>query len=521
MRLCSYGRKSVYSDHSDSIDNQFRMNRDWVNFRFPDQVECFVEYSDEAFTGANTDRPGLQQMLADIEGGLYDALVVYQLDRLSRDVRDFANIYAMLERHHVMFVSIKENIDTTTPIGRAMMYVTVVFAQMERENIAARVSDNMLGLAKKGFWTGGVDPCGYKSQRVTVGGKNHCVLVVDPEGAEYLNQFFDEYLENGYTLHGIEKKYRRDGIRTRSGNYFSATTAYNLLTMPWPAAATPEIYDFYASKGCQMETPRDLWDGKHGVMVYGKFSEKGHRHVRTSPSEWTVCVGLHEPIIDANRWLAAQEQIAKNKMDKTTKYDPPLLKGVLRCSCGSTMAVGRKKNKSGGLQSWYRCNRRIRLGASACSCSQISTQKLDSLALDIFREIAADPAAVKKYAHVDALEGASDVKPIQAKISSCEGKIGRLAANLALADGSVACKYIVAEMERLDAELRSLQQELLAAQTEERKRQKIQKNTHERVGEIEKLISGLDGFSAVEKNMIAREILQECVWDGERLFLKL
>ena len=77
-------------------------------------------------------------MLSFIKGGFCDVLVVYQLDRLSRDVRDFANIYALLEEHGVMFISIKENIDTTTPIGRAMMYVTVVFAQMERETIAAR-----------------------------------------------------------------------------------------------------------------------------------------------------------------------------------------------------------------------------------------------------------------------------------------------------------------------------------------------------------------------------------------------
>lgn len=94
-------------------------------------------------------RGDLQRMLSFIKGGFCDVLVVYQLDRLSRDVRDFANIYALLEEHGVMFISIKENIDTTTPIGRAMMYVTVVFAQMERETIAARVTDNMLGLAKR------------------------------------------------------------------------------------------------------------------------------------------------------------------------------------------------------------------------------------------------------------------------------------------------------------------------------------------------------------------------------------
>ena len=155
MKFAIYGRKSVYSDHSDSVDNQFRMCREYVAFRFSGKVDIIEQYSDEDYTGANTDRPDLQRLLSDVKAGLVDVLVVYQLDRLSRDVRDFSNIYSLLEEKHVMFVSIKENIDTNTPIGKAMMYVTVVFAQMERETIAARVTDNMLGLAKKGYWTGG------------------------------------------------------------------------------------------------------------------------------------------------------------------------------------------------------------------------------------------------------------------------------------------------------------------------------------------------------------------------------
>lgn len=149
--IFNYGRKSVYSDKSDSIDNQFRMSREYCEQKFPGKIESWQEFSDEDFTGANTSRPDLQRMLSYIEEGFCDVLVVYQLDRLSRNVRDFSNIYAMLEEHNVMFISIKENIDTTTPIGRAMMYVTVVFAQMERETTATRVADNMRGLAKKGY----------------------------------------------------------------------------------------------------------------------------------------------------------------------------------------------------------------------------------------------------------------------------------------------------------------------------------------------------------------------------------
>ena len=149
MRFATYGRKSVYSDKSDSVDNQSRMCREYVDLRFSGQVDSFECYSDEGLTGANTNRPGLKRLLSDVADRLIDVLIVYQLDRLSRDVKDFANIYASLEEKGVMFISVKESIDTNTPIGKAMMFITATFAQMERETIAARVTDNLSGLARR------------------------------------------------------------------------------------------------------------------------------------------------------------------------------------------------------------------------------------------------------------------------------------------------------------------------------------------------------------------------------------
>ena len=151
MNFAMYGRKSVYSDKSDSVANQERMCREYAGLRF--HVDSFETYSDEGLSGADTNRPGLKRLLADIEDGLVDALIVYQLDRLSRNVKDFANIYSKLEENNVMFISLKESINTDTPIGKAMMFITATFAQMERETIATRITDNLEGLARSGFWT--------------------------------------------------------------------------------------------------------------------------------------------------------------------------------------------------------------------------------------------------------------------------------------------------------------------------------------------------------------------------------
>ena len=212
MRFATYGRKSVYSDKSDSVSNQERMCREYAQMRF--EVESFEVYSDEGFTGANTNRPGLKRLMEDIEDGLVDALIVYQLDRISRNVKDFADIYSTLEKKGVMFVSIKENIDTATPIGKAMMYVTMVFAQMERETIAARVTDNMQGLAKRGLWTGGRPPYGYVSRRIEVDGKKHVAIFPDPEGVRYVHWIFDTFLESGHSLRGMSTEFRNKAIMT-------------------------------------------------------------------------------------------------------------------------------------------------------------------------------------------------------------------------------------------------------------------------------------------------------------------
>ncbi|MCD8348788.1 MAG: recombinase family protein, partial [Lachnospiraceae bacterium] len=403
MRFANYGRKSVFSDKSDSIDNQFRMSRDYCDMRFPGQIESWERYSDEDFSGANTDRPDLKRLMDDIKNGLVDALVVYQLDRLSRDVRDFANIYSTLEERNVMFVSIKENIDTTTPIGRAMMYVTVVFAQMERETIANRVSDNMLGLAKKGWWISGSVPIGYKKERVSANGRKHTTLVPDPDGKKDITWLYDTFLDNNYSLKRMETAFRNQDIKTPGGAFFSASTLWRHLTVPYYVEATTDIYDYFENKGCQMDpgSPREKWDGSHGVLVHGRIIKKPGSHSRTAfqvqpPEKWLVCLGSWEPIIPAGKWLSTQARIEANTFDKKKKYDVALLKGVLRCSCGRLMAVAHSKYKDKVYASYF-CPRRQREGSSACSQKQIICQVLDEKVLSIFREIEVNDKAVMKY----------------------------------------------------------------------------------------------------------------------------
>ena len=522
MRFATYGRKSVYSDKSDSVGNQERMCREYADLKFAGRIDSFEVYQDEGFTGANTDRPGLERLIADVKDGFVDALIVYQLDRISRDVRDFSNIYALLEEKHVMFISIKENIDTATPIGKAMMYVTMVFAQMERETIAARVTDNMIGLAKKGYWTGGNPPYGYVRERILVDGKKHVTIVPDPEAARYVESIFDTFLENGYSLQGMETAFKRQGIRTPNGAFFSTTQLHKILTMPFCAPATKAVRDFYTDQGCRVEGPEEEWNGEHGVMIYGRSTQKNKKHQLQPRSEWVVCPGAHKPFLSEEKWLSAQEQFRKNTFEKTQKYDIPLLKGTLRCAkCGGLMQVSRKKKKV-GVTSHYYCLKRMRQGPAACDMSAIKCDLLDQEVVAIFRRIKADPSIVRKYAAAQAPEEpGADIPALTKKIAAQSAKIERLAASLAEAENSSAQKYIVAEIERQDLNLAALKRELELTKAEKRKADLKGKSLESKAQEIGNLVRAFDSLSAADRNGIVREVVQECTWDGETLFLKL
>lgn len=521
MRFASYGRKSVFSEKSDSIENQFRMTKEYAESHFPTQIDSFICYSDEDYTGANTNRPDLQRLFDDIKAGLIDVLIVYQLDRLSRDVKDFANMYSVLEEHNVNFISVKEYIDTTTPIGKAMMYVTIVFAQMERETIAARVTDNMIGLVKKGYWVGGNPPKGYVREKIEVNGRKHVTIVPDPEGVSFVMDIFDTFLDNNFSLQRMETYFKNKGIRTPSGAFFSTTQLQKILTMPYCVEATPEIYDFYASKGCIMDSdsPREKWDGTHGVMIYGRTTEKNKKHQLNPPSKWLVCLGYHEPFMPSDKWLSVQKKFSQNKLDKSMKYDVPLLKGILRCSCGSIMGVSRKKKVS-GVTSHYYCTKRMRQGSTYCNASFTKIDYLDEKVLDIFCSIKADSSMIFKYVGSSPINK-PNLDAISQKISSCEKKIKQLASSLALNENSAAAKYIIEEIENLDIELQLLKKDYSAASIFINQQKLYAKSIEKRVQDISNLIQNFDTFTSVERNEIAKNIITSCVWDGETLSLIL
>lgn len=527
MRFYCYCRKSVFSDHSDSIDNQERMCREYVDLKFPNQVDSWETFSDEDFSGSNTNRPDYQRMIDGIKSGLCDIVIVYQLDRFSRNVRDFSEAYEIMREHHVRFICLDLNIDTSSPIGEAMMYVSAAFGQMERRNTAQRVTDNMIGLAQKGFWVGGNPPIGYVRRPILIDGRKHVTIEIDPDAAEYVKMVYRDFTSGKYTLQGLSTHYRHAGIRTYHGNYFSTSTMHKMLKSPYCCPATPEVYNYYVSLGCAISDARERWDGSHGVMIYGRYSNTGRKTSaparKNPPERWTVCVGYHKPFIDADIWLKAQELLCVNKFTYQTKYPPRLLKGIVRCTCGSILSVRKGKvNHCTGHRSpdMYTCLRRERQGKETCSMPTIHCDVLDQVVTDIVYQIDSDPSAIFKYLTDNPEEQLIDTAALDKQIDALNARINRLTVSLSMIDQG-ASDYIITEINKLSGQVHHLKVKRTNAAAINRKSSASRRSRDSRVKEIRSLLHNFDSFDAFEQNRILKSIIKSCVWDGSTLHLSL
>jgi site-specific DNA recombinase len=237
VRCAIYTRKSSeegLEQEFNSLDAQREAGEAFVRSQAGEGWALVGErYDDGGYTGGNTERPGLQRLLAEIEAGKIDCVVVYKVDRLSRSLLDFAQLMRTFEQCKVSFVSVTQQFNTATSMGRLVLNVLLSFAQFEREIISERTRDKIAATRRKGKWTGGhpllgydVDPAGYK-------------LVVNPAEAERVRQIFALYLEHESLLPVVEelaqrkwvgKKWKTRKGPERGGQPFTRTCLYRLLT---------------------------------------------------------------------------------------------------------------------------------------------------------------------------------------------------------------------------------------------------------------------------------------------------
>ena len=343
--IAIYSRKSKFTGKGESIGNQVELCREYVrNFFGEEYVDRCVVFEDEGFSGGNLNRPAFRDMMEGVRKHRFKAIVVYRLDRISRNISDFTSLIDELTKLEVSFVSIREQFDTSTPMGRAMMFIISVFSQLERETIAERIRDNMHELAKTGRWLGGNAPTGFKSEavsKVTVDGKTRksFKLVPIPEEAEIPKLIFDLYTETD-SLTAVEAELLRRRIKTKQGKDFTRFAIKAILQNPVYMTADEAAYDYFTQRQADVCFPKEAFDGKHGIMAYNRTDqEKGKTTVLLPVSEWIIALGQHPGLVPSSQWIKVQESLERNKSKgyRKPRNNEALLTGLLFCACGQRM----------------------------------------------------------------------------------------------------------------------------------------------------------------------------------------
>lgn len=280
--IAIYARQSVEKPDSISVETQLAMCRQYTG------QEPVREYVDVGYSGKNTNRPKLLQLMSEISKGSYSAVFVYKLDRISRSLFDFTMIMQQLERNHVRFVSCTEWFDTNTPMGRAMLSMAATFSQLERETISQRVSDAYMEKSRKGHYMGGRIPLGYRLDTVC-----HRYQVCEEE-AQVIRDLFWRYGSGTATYASIAEELKKKGMVSRDGNSFQPARIGEILRNPVYIRWSKEAYDYVQARGiCYLEPVK--FQSGHGVFSYGRKADK---------TFWVAAE--HEGLVESRDWIRAQ-----------------------------------------------------------------------------------------------------------------------------------------------------------------------------------------------------------------------
>lgn len=536
MRIAIYSRKSKWTGKGDSVENQIVMCKEYISMFIEggNQAEI-IEYEDEGFSGKNTKRPQFQKMMRDMQERHYDYLVCYKLDRLGRNLADLANLMEDLAKRETSFISIKEKFDTTTPIGKAMLYFSGVLAQMEREQIAERVKDNMIMLARSGRWLGGNTPLGYSSVKVekevsALKKKSMFCLEQNPDEIDLARFIFNYFMEKR-SLTKTLKYLMSNGMRTRNGNEFSISGIRDILTNPVYCIADQEAYQYFYDLGCQVCIDQDELDHETGLMSYAKTTSVRYRNQNTSCETWIISKGRHRGIITGKEFVYVQQLLESNKSKginfRDTRNSVALLSGLLQCTCGHMM---RPKNypasrvtEKGERTFAYRCPYKDMTYGENCNTKNVHGNTLDAAVCNEILDLSKpDTGIIPMLEELRRQIAASDIEVISKKqfmVQEYERKkseIQKLVASIRnLEADSVSVQYINEEIQKLDSECVALQKRINTVKEDDQEKTELTDYIREISDKLTDFAKMFEELSILQKRDFLREIIEKVIWDGE------
>jgi site-specific DNA recombinase len=357
VRCAVYTRKSTeegLQGEFNTLDAQREAAEAYAKSQAAEGWACLPErYDDGGFTGSNLDRPALQRLLVDIRAGKVDTVLCYKVDRLSRSLLDFAKMMEVFEAHRVSFVSVTQQFNSATSMGRLVLNVLLSFAQFEREIISERTRDKVAATRRKGKWAGGTPLLGYDIDRRAV------KLVVNEEEASQVRAIFRLYLEHQGLL-PVAQVLNRRGWTTKpwvtraggrcGGRPFDRTNLHRLLT---------------------------------NVVYVGKVRYQDEVHPGEQPA-----------LVDDDTWTKVQEVLRDHGPGGSATRPGTrgfLLRGLLRCApCGCAMTPA-PTSRGTRRYRFYTCVQAQKRGWDRCPSKSIPAGQMEAFVLEQIQGLARDP----------------------------------------------------------------------------------------------------------------------------------
>ena len=529
--IAVYSRKSKYTGKGESIGNQVELCKEYVRAHYGEAaLENIAVFEDEGFSGGNLNRPDFKKMMDAAKKHRFQAIIVYRLDRISRNISDFAGLIEELSRLDIAFISIKEQFDTGTPMGRAMMYIASVFSQLERETIAERIRDNMHELAKTGRWLGGATPTGYASeavQSITIDGKakKACKLKLIPDEADIIRMIYDLYMEHD-SLTITEAELMKCGMKTKNDKYFTRFSIKAILQNPVYTIADQDTYEYFIKVDSDLFSNKEEFDGIHSIMAYNRTNqEKGKTTEFLPPSSGIVSVGEHPGIDPGKVWVFHSESLERNKAKsfRKSRSNEALLTGLLYCSCESRMypKISRRKTADRNPIYTYVCKMKERGQRSICNGKNANGNTLDMAILEQIKMLEDDTGTFidqleqsRKFYTGNRADYEERLSDLRKEKADAEKKMEGLVDSLIDLGDSIAKNHVAKRIEQLNQECIDIDSRIkeLEGLTSQYALSDIEFDVLRQLLTVFK--DGIDEMTIEQKRAAIRIIVRKVIWDG-------
>ena len=421
--VAGYLRVSTFhqAEEGDSLDEQEKQIRKYCDFK---DWNNLTFYREEGVSAKDTNRIRLQQLIRDIKGGKINTIIVKKVDRLSRSILDFEQLFKFFDQHNVDLISLQENFDTSNAIGRAVIRIILVFAQLEREQTSERTADVMEFRAQQGLWNGGTPFLGYDFN------PEEEVPKIIEEEARLVAEAFQLYIEKG-SASDVASILNNKGYRNkiwlnkngekRGGGKFTKFSIIPLLKR-----------EFYIGK---IRHKDQLYDGKHLAIVDTQIFEKAQK------------------ILEKN--CQVKGNIYQDKYDF-------ILQGLLYCGhCHKSMTPSSAISK-GKTYLYYRCLNDNDKSKEKCPIGHVNAKEIENLVIERLRFLAQHQDFLVEVIERSIASSKTEIEPLEIEKKAQEAQLPKIKQKISnlvdmIADGTNNSQSIVERLNELETQKNQLE----------------------------------------------------------------